>query len=50
MVDPIGVSKITRNFQVSIPPDVRKQLDIKEGNFIAFFNQDGDIIVKKIEG
>ncbi len=37
----MGISKITRNYQVTIPKDVRKAVGIKEGDEVMFV-VDGD--------
>ncbi len=37
-------SRITRNFQVTIPAEVRKQLSLKEGDILAFGVKQGKIL------
>ena len=48
MTTPEGVSKITRGFQVSIPPEVRKKLKIKIGDYLAFVEEEGKMIITKV--
>ncbi|MFX0013910.1 MAG: AbrB/MazE/SpoVT family DNA-binding domain-containing protein [Promethearchaeota archaeon] len=48
MTSPVGVSKITRNFQVSIPPNIREKLKLKLGDYIAFIVKDEDVIIAKV--
>lgn len=43
----MGISRITRNCQVTIPKDVRKQLHVKEGDEVVFTVIDDKVIVKK---
>ena len=46
----MGVSKITRNFQVTVPKDVRELKDLKEGDELIFMIEEGDVkLVKKEE-
>lgn len=42
LASPTGVSKITRGYQVSIPPEVREKLNLKGGDFIAFFEDESN--------
>ncbi|MFX0062213.1 MAG: AbrB/MazE/SpoVT family DNA-binding domain-containing protein [Candidatus Hermodarchaeota archaeon] len=45
----LGVSKMTRNYQASIPPEVREDLGLKVGDFIGFIKDvDGKIYLKRI--
>jgi AbrB family looped-hinge helix DNA binding protein len=41
----MGVVKVTRNFQVSIPKDIRDQLGIEEGDLVEVSEQDGRIVM-----
>lgn len=41
----MSVVKITRNFQVSIPKDIRDHLGIEEGDLIEMIEQDGRILM-----
>ena len=55
----MGISKVTRNYQVTIPKDVRKMQDIKigdevvfniEGNKVQFVKLDIKTIIKEVSG
>jgi antitoxin MazE len=39
------LSKITRNFQVSIPKKVREALGLLEGDFVEVQERDGEIVM-----
>jgi AbrB family looped-hinge helix DNA binding protein len=43
----IGISEINKNFQVSIPPEVRKKLKLKIGDCITFKEINSGIIISK---
>lgn len=44
----MGVSKITRNFQVTIPEDIRKLKGYKQGDELVFLMDNGEVkLVKK---
>ena len=43
----MGISKITRNFQVTLPKDVRKIVGIKEGDEVMFVVEDNKIALVK---
>ncbi len=49
MGSPIGVSKITRNYQVSIPPEIRKKLGLGVGDFLAFIEEEGKVHIIKVK-
>ncbi len=42
----MSVSKVTRNFQVTIPVSVRDALHVKVGAFVDFVVQKGQVILK----
>jgi antitoxin PrlF len=42
-------SKITSKFQTTIPKDIRKHLNLKAGDLIAFNIENGSIVIQKIE-
>lgn len=42
----LGSSKITARHQVTLPEDAMKILKIKEGEVIAFVEEDGKVIIK----
>jgi len=39
------LSKITRNYQVSIPKDVRDALGLQEGDYVEVEERDGEIVM-----
>lgn len=42
----MSLSKVTRNFQVTIPAGVREALHIRVGAFVDFVVQKGQVILK----
>ncbi|MFX0094792.1 MAG: AbrB/MazE/SpoVT family DNA-binding domain-containing protein [Candidatus Hodarchaeota archaeon] len=40
----LGVSKITRNYQISVPQDMRKELGLKIGDYLAFVKEENKIM------
>ncbi|MFB0563794.1 MAG: AbrB/MazE/SpoVT family DNA-binding domain-containing protein [Candidatus Lokiarchaeia archaeon] len=45
------IVKVTRNYQITIPEEIRKKKGIREGDrVIAWLDDDGKIIIEKIEG
>lgn len=48
MTSPAGISKITRNFQVSIPPNIREKLKLRLGDYIAFIVLDEKVVIAKV--
>ena len=45
----MGLGKITRNYQVTIPKDIRLLNDIKVGDTVFFTTDNGKINLTKIE-
>ena len=47
----MGVVKVTRNYQVTIPVDVRKKAGIKEGDLVSveYDEKEGIIKIRKVE-
>ncbi len=45
----MAVSKVTRNYQVTVPREVREVANIKEGDTLLFVKEDGDIVLRKID-
>ena len=45
----MGLTKVTRNYQITIPSDVRKKLGIKEGDVLVVDVEDGKVVLKKSE-
>lgn len=43
----MGISRITRNCQITIPKDVRTQLGVKEGDEVIFIVENENITLKK---
>lgn len=42
-------AKLTRNFQITIPAEVRKKLSLKKGDILAFGVRDGKIIAFPVQ-
>ncbi|MEP0826508.1 MAG: type II toxin-antitoxin system PrlF family antitoxin [Nitrososphaera sp.] len=42
----LGSSKVTARYQVTIPDEARKILKVKEGQVIAFVEENGRVILK----
>ncbi|QDA32071.1 AbrB/MazE/SpoVT family DNA-binding domain-containing protein [Thermococcus indicus] len=45
----MGLTKVTRNYQITIPSDVRKKLGIKVGDVLMVEVEDGKVVLKKSE-
>jgi len=43
-----GIVKVTRNFQVTIPVDVRNKLGLKEGDFVRIVYDEEEKVAKII--
>ena len=43
------LTKVTRNYQITIPSDVRKKLGIKVGDVLVVDVEDGKVVLKKSE-
>lgn len=43
----MGIAKITRNFQITLPKDVRKVVDVKEGDEVLFVIADNKVFFVK---
>ena len=43
----MGISKITRNYQVTLPKDVRKIIDVKEGDEVVFIIEENKVSLIK---
>ncbi len=41
----MSLAKITRNFQVSIPKNVREALGLREGDYVEVQERDGEIVM-----
>ena len=44
----MGISKITRNFQVTLPKDVREQKQFKVGDKVLFIVEDKSVEIVKM--
>ncbi|NJE05140.1 AbrB/MazE/SpoVT family DNA-binding domain-containing protein [Thermococcus sp. M36] len=43
------VTKVTRNYQITIPAEIRKALGIKEGEYLSVELRGDEIVIKKAE-
>ncbi|MCH4816686.1 MAG: AbrB/MazE/SpoVT family DNA-binding domain-containing protein [Saccharolobus sp.] len=43
-----NVSKVTRNYQLTIPLEIREFLGIKEGEYVEFEIDDGKVVIKPL--
>ncbi len=41
----MAYTKVTRNFQISIPKEIRDRLRIEEGDYIEMTERDGEIVM-----
>lgn len=41
----MNLAKLSKNGQVTIPIEIRKKLDLREGDKIIFFEKDGEIYI-----
>jgi AbrB family looped-hinge helix DNA binding protein len=39
-------AKVKQNYQITIPVDIRKKLNLREGDRITFVEEDGKMVVK----
>jgi len=39
--------RVTRNFQITIPAEIRRIVDIKEGDVLIVEYRDGEIVIRK---
>ncbi len=44
----MGITKVTRNYQITLPADVREILDIKVGDKIIILPEKNGAVIKKI--
>ena len=47
--EPIACSKVSKNKMVWLPDKVRKILNIDTDEYVGFFYENGDIIIRKVE-
>lgn len=43
------VTKITRNNQITLPAEIRKALNVKEGDYLEIVIEDGKVIIRKLK-
>ena len=43
----MGITKITRNYQITLPKDIRKIINVKEGDDIIFLVEDDKVFLTK---
>ncbi|CAD5244974.1 AbrB/MazE/SpoVT family DNA-binding domain-containing protein [Thermococcus camini] len=43
------VTKVTRNYQITIPAEIRKTLGIKEGEYLTVELRGDEIVIRKAE-
>ena len=43
----MGITKITRNFQITLPKDIRRYVNVQEGDEIIFSIEDKRVILSK---
>jgi AbrB family looped-hinge helix DNA binding protein len=41
----MALTKVTRNFQVSIPKAIRERLNIQEGDYVEVMEREGEIVM-----
>lgn len=46
----MGITKVTRNYQITLPKDVRELGRISIGDKLVVTSENGEIIMKKIKG
>ncbi len=45
----MAVSKVTRNFQITVPREIRETAGIKEGDTILFVREREEVVLRKID-
>ncbi len=43
------IRKLTRNFQLTIPAEIRKSLDLDIGDYVEIEKEDDKIVLKKVK-
>lgn len=43
----MGIAKITRNYQITLPKDIRKIISLKEGDEVMFVVEDDKVLLTK---
>ena len=50
MSETLGIGKLTRSLQATIPQEVREFLNLNVGDYIAFFKaEDGTVFIRKVK-
>ncbi len=45
----MAVSKVTRNYQVTVPREIRELADIKVGDTLLFIKEGDDVVLRRID-
>jgi AbrB family looped-hinge helix DNA binding protein len=45
----MGVAKVTRNFQITLPKDIRMVVDIKVGDTLLVSQREKEVVIKKLD-
>lgn len=45
----MAVSKVTRNFQITVPREIRETTDVKVGDTVLFLKEGEEIILRRID-
>jgi len=45
----VPITKVTRNYQITIPAEIRKALGIKEGEYLTVELRGDEIVIRKAE-
>jgi len=45
----MAVSKVTRNYQITVPREVRETADVKVGDTVLFVKEGDDIILRRVD-
>ena len=48
MTELIEIGKLSSRGQIAIPSDIRKELNLKEGQKVLFFIKNDELIIKKV--
>ncbi len=43
----LGLSNVSKKYQITLTKEVREKLGIKEGDKVVFVEKNGDIVIKK---
>ena len=45
----MAISRVTRNFQITVPREIRELADIKVGDSVLFIKEGQDVTLQKID-